>query len=131
MRGVAAALSGLPLGTALYAAAGRRLPRPRRPTRRQRPLLGALCASAVAEELVWRGALLRVLGARGRVLSIGVTTVGFATGHLPHAGRRALATYGLLGAVLGVVAGRRGGLGAAVVAHATYDVLAFLEEVPP
>lgn len=130
MRRFAVALSGLPLGAGLYTAAGRRLPRPKRPARRHRPLLGALCASAVAEELVWRGALLRLLRRRGRRLSLAVTTVAFAAGHLP-AGRRALATYGLLGAVLGVVAARRGGLAAAVVAHATYDVLALLEEAPP
>jgi len=122
--------AGLALGSALYAGAAQRLPRPLLPARRQRPLLAAAIVSATVEELLWRGVLLGALRPRGTRRALAVTSAGFALSHLPRAGGRALAVYGALGSVLGLVAPRRRGLTVASVAHVTYDVLALLEEPP-
>ncbi len=124
------ATAGLALGAVLYAAAARRLPRPKPPARHDGPLLAAASVSAAAEELLWRGALLRILRRRRQRLALVATSCGFALAHLPGTGRGALATLAGLGGALGVVAERRG-LVAAAVAHATYDVLVLLEEPPP
>ena len=86
--------------------------------------------SAAAEELVWRGALLSLLRRRGASRALVGTSTGFALSHLPRASGRALVVYALLGGALGLVAPRRHGLTIAGVAHATYDILALLEEPP-
>jgi membrane protease YdiL (CAAX protease family) len=123
--------SGLALGTAVYAAAAGRMPQPRRPEGRERPLLAAAVCSSVAEELLWRGVLLRSVRRGGTLAAVAVTSAGFAAAHRPRAAGRALVTHLVLAGALGVVALRRGGLAAAAVAHTTYNLLVLLDDAPP
>ena len=124
-------LAGIGLGAALYSAAARRLPWPRRPAAHERPLLAAALSSAVAEELLWRGAALQLLRGAGTVPALAVLALAFAAAHRPRAAGQALATQALLGLALGAAASRPRGLVTAVAAHATYDLLVLLEEAPP
>lgn len=120
-------VTGFALGAALFSAAAGRPPRPRRPTERETPLLIAAACSAGVEELLWRGALPRVLHKADTRITVVLTSLGFVLAHRRHARGRALATLGLLGITLGSVAARRNGLATAVLAHATYDVLVLLD----
>ena len=122
-------LAGLALGAALFSAAAGRLPRPRRPTERDGALLIAAACSAGVEELLWRGALLRLLRRVDPRIAVATTSLGFVLAHRRHARGPASATHALLAIALGSVAGRRNGLATAVVAHATYDVLVLLDRV--
>jgi membrane protease YdiL (CAAX protease family) len=125
---VRTAAAGLGLGAALYAAIAGRLPRPRRPGRTQGPPLAALIVSAAAEELLFRGAVLGALRERRPRLAVPIAAAAFAASHLPRADGRAVAAFLLIGSVLGRVSTRPRGLAVAMVAHATYDVLALLED---
>lgn len=118
---------GLALGAALYVAVARRLPRPRLPTRQEGPVLAALVTSAITEEWLFRGPVFRALARRLPRLAPAAAAAAFAASHLPEADARALASLLLVGGTLGVAATGHGGLRAAMLAHATYDVLALLE----
>jgi membrane protease YdiL (CAAX protease family) len=122
-------VAGIALGAALFSAAAGRLPRPRRPTERDSALLIAAACSAGVEELLWRGAVPRLLHRTDRRFVVAITSLGFVLAHRRHARGRALATLALLTITLGSVAARRNGLATAVVAHATYDVLVLLDSV--
>ena len=82
-----------------------------------------LTVKSAQEEAVWRALLLGALvGPLGRVGALAASTVLFAAGHVGRQGARAaqqLAT----GAVFGLVYLATGRLGAAIGAHATYNVL--------
>lgn len=82
-----------------------------------------LTVKSAQEEAVWRALLLGALvGPLGRVGALATSTVLFAAGHVGRQGARAaqqLAT----GAVFGLVYLATGRLGAAIGAHATYNVL--------
>jgi len=124
-------VAGLALGATLYAAAAGRWPRPRRPEAHERRVLAAAMTTAALEELLWRGAALRLLRRRGPGFALAATSVAFAAAHLPRSRGRAVATHAALAAVLGAVSLAPGGLAVAVLAHATYDALVLLEERPP
>jgi membrane protease YdiL (CAAX protease family) len=128
LRAVAA---GVPLGGAIFGVVAGRLPRPRRPERRERPLLAAVAVSAAVEEVLWRGLTLRLLRRAGSAPAVLATSAGFAAAHRPHAEGQALATHALLAGVLGCAALHAGGLVTAAIAHATYDVLVLLDMEPP
>jgi membrane protease YdiL (CAAX protease family) len=118
-------VSGPLCGAALFLAlAGGRLPR-ERPRARPRALAVrwlSLGLAAALEELVWRGLVLAGLAlAFGPSVALLASSAGFAAWHASALGRRCvvhLATgLGFGGAFL------VGGLGAAVTAHATYNLL--------
>ena len=79
------------------------------------------------EELLWRGALPRLLHRADTRITVAITSLGFVLAHRRHARGRALATVGVLAIMLGSVASRRNGLATAVLGHATYDVLVLLD----
>jgi membrane protease YdiL (CAAX protease family) len=122
--------TGVPLGGAIFVATARRLPRPRRPERRERPLLAAVAVSAAAEEVLWRGMMMRLLRRAGPASALLATSAGFAAAHRPRAEGRALATHALLAGVLGWAALYGGGLVTAAIAHVTYDALVLLDPEP-
>ena len=119
------AVSGPLCGVTLFLTlSGGRFPRAR-PRARPRVLtvrwlsLGVLAA---LEEVVWRGLVLSGLAlALGSPAAIALSSAGFAAWHAPDLCRRsavhALTGLGFGGAFL------VGGLGAAIGAHATYNVL--------
>jgi membrane protease YdiL (CAAX protease family) len=117
--------SGPLCGAALFVAlAGGRVPRTR-PFARPRALtlrwlwLGVLAAF---EELVWRGLVLTGLAlALGHVGALLISSAGFAIWHAPALGRRCV-VHVITGLGFGTVF-LVGGLGAAVLAHGTYNVL--------
>jgi membrane protease YdiL (CAAX protease family) len=122
---VESAVSGPLCGVVLFLAlTGGRLPRVR-PRARPRALtmrwlsLGVLAAF---EEVVWRGLVLTGLAlALGAAVALVLSSAGFALWHAPELGRRCtvhtLTGFGFGGAFL------VGGLGAAIAAHATYNLL--------
>jgi membrane protease YdiL (CAAX protease family) len=122
---VESAVSGPLCGVALFLAlTGGRLPHAR-PCARPRALtlrwltLGVLAAF---EEVVWRGLALSGLAlALGTAAALALSSAGFAIWHAAELGRRCaihlVTGLGFGGAFL------VGGLGAAIVAHATYNVL--------
>ena len=117
--------AGPACGVALFVTlAGGRVPR-RCPAARPRVVALRwvwLGLNAAIEELVWRGVALGLLAlAVGPVAALVVSTVAFAAWHAPALGRGA-AVHLLTGAGFGA-AYLVGGLGAAVFAHATYNVL--------
>jgi membrane protease YdiL (CAAX protease family) len=123
-------VAGAALGTALFAVAAGRPPRPRRPDRGRRQLAAATLVSAAAEEMLWRGLGLRLLARAGPVTAVAATSAGFALAHRPRVVTSALPVHAFLAGTLGWVALRRGGLVVAAVAHATYDLLVLLDEAP-
>lgn len=124
-------VAGLALGAGLYSAAAGRLPRPRRPTEHDSALLIAAGCFAAVEELLWRGALPRLLHRAPRGIAFATTAIGFVLAHRRHAQGPALVTHAVLALALGSVAARRNGLATAVVAHATYDLLVLLDTPSP
>jgi len=125
----AAFIPGIAVGPLAGAAvfvllAGGRLPRPRR--RGLPRALGLrwlrLGAEAGLEEVVWRGLVLGgLLGAIGPVGGLAVSSAGFALWHRPALGLRC-GVHVVTGAAFGT-AFLAGGLAAAVLAHALYNVL--------
>jgi membrane protease YdiL (CAAX protease family) len=120
-----AAASGPVCGATLFVAlSGGRLPRAR-PAGRLVPLAirwASIVSLAAVEELVWRGlALAWLLPALGPIAALLLTSVGFALWHGPVLGRRC-AVHVVTGAGFGS-AFLVGGLLAAVLAHAIYNVL--------
>jgi membrane protease YdiL (CAAX protease family) len=112
-------------GAALFVAlAGGRVPRAR-PTARPRALtLRWLCLGLLAalEELVWRGLVLTALTlACGAAAALLISSAGFAVWHAHVLGRRCV-VHMITGLGFGS-AFLVGGLGAAMLAHATYNVL--------
>jgi membrane protease YdiL (CAAX protease family) len=113
-------------GVALFLVLARRLPRGQ--IRRARlPAVAArsgyLAAVAAVEEVLWRGFALRILAAQSSpVAALAATTLGFAAWHGPRLGRRSL-VHLVTGLAFGAVALATGGLAAAIVAHAVYNVL--------
>ncbi|MDA8290541.1 MAG: CPBP family intramembrane metalloprotease [Actinomycetota bacterium] len=99
-------------------------------------LLGVLIClgSPVVEELYFRGLLLRALGGRaaglgprlGPAVSVAVVAVVFGLVHFEAIQLLALVGFG---AVLGVLAWRTGRLGPGIVAHVTFNALAFVSVV--
>jgi len=120
-------VAGVALGVALFSAAAGRPPRPRRPTEHDAALLIAAACSAGVEELLWRGAVPRLLHRADTRFAVTATSLGFVLAHRRHAGARAMVTLAALAVTLGSVAAGRNGLATAVLAHATYDVLVLLD----
>jgi membrane protease YdiL (CAAX protease family) len=117
--------SGPACGAALFVAlAGGRIPRTR-PAGRPRVLLLRwlwLGAAAAFEEVVWRGLILAGLAlALGTAAALIVSSAGFAAWHVPALGRRS-AVHAVTGLGFGTVS-LVAGLGAAMLAHGTYNVL--------
>ncbi len=82
----------------------------------------SLTVAAGVEEIVWRGlALARLATALGPALALAATSVGFALWHRHGLGRRC-AVHLITGLAFGA-AFLIGGLAAAVIAHAIYNVL--------
>src|SRR5215471_17460788 len=120
-----AVVSGPLCGAALFVAlAGGRVPRERPQARPRALAVRWLSLGLVAglEELVWRGLILAGLTlALGSSKALLASSVGFAAWHASALGRRCVVHFatGLgFGGVFLI-----GGLGAAVLAHATYNVL--------
>lgn len=117
----AAGVVGPATGGCLFLALARtlRLPSPAR----LRPVRALwLAAGAAFEELVWRGAALAWLAARaGLPAALALTTAGFATAHRGRHGARA-SVHLVTGAGFGA-AFACGGLVAAMLAHAVYNLL--------
>ena len=122
-------LLGPALGCGLYALVARRPPAPRPPRREDGGLVATVLVSAVVEELLWRGVVLRTLARHGRRRALAVTTGAFAAAHLPHASGRDLVVHAGVGGVLGLTT-LRGHLATAAIAHGAYNALALLEEPP-
>ena len=91
-------------------------------------MLAALVVSAAAEELLFRGVVLGALGRWRPRLAVPIAATAFAASHLPRADGRAVAAFLLIGSALGGASLRPRGLVVAMIAHATYDVLALLED---
>jgi len=112
-------------GVALFVAlAGGRLPRARLPgSRRALAVRWAwLVARATLEELAWRGLVLAGLVlALGPIPALVLSAVGFSVWHARSLGRRC-AVHALTGLAFGG-AFLLAGLGAAVLAHGTYNLL--------
>jgi membrane protease YdiL (CAAX protease family) len=117
-------LSGPLSGAALFVVLTcGRLPHGRPPLRSGVPLRWArLGLGAGLEEVVWRGVVLAGLAAWfGSVVALALSSAGFAAWHWPSLGRRSawhLVTGGAFGGACLL-----GGLTAAVLAHAVYNVL--------
>lgn len=113
-------------GALLFAALARRAPRI---AIRTSPLVrlgarsGYLALAGSAEEVVWRGFMLRAVAqVAGVWFAFASTTVAFAVWHTPRLGRRSalhLVTGGTFGGVVLVT----GSVLAAAAAHATYNIL--------
>jgi membrane protease YdiL (CAAX protease family) len=122
---VESAVSGPLCGVALFLAlTGGRLPHARPRARPHALTLRWLSLGVLAalEEVVWRGLVLSGLTlALGTAAALAVSSAGFALWHAPELGRRCavhvVTGLGFGGAFL------VGGLGAAIAAHATYNVL--------
>jgi membrane protease YdiL (CAAX protease family) len=116
-------LTGPAIGAGLFLVLAGGLPRlPRRPPRIVAGRAGYLLAAAVFEELIWRGlALGMLLNATGPPAALVLTSIGFALWHRRALGRRS-AVHVATGAGFGV-AFLVGGLVAAILAHAVYNVL--------
>jgi membrane protease YdiL (CAAX protease family) len=112
-------------GAALFVAlAGGRLPHARVSARPGALALRWLSLGALAglEELVWRGLALAALAlALGSAAALVLSSVGFAVWHAPALGRRC-AIHTVTGLSFGS-AFLVGGIAAAVLAHAIYNVL--------
>jgi len=117
--------SGPLCGVVLFVAlAGGQVPRARPPAGPRALTLRWLWIAALAgfEELVWRGLVLGgLMLALGSAVALLVSSAGFAAWHAPALGRRcvvhAITGFGFGSAFL------VGGLGAAALAHATFNVL--------
>jgi membrane protease YdiL (CAAX protease family) len=114
---------GPAVGAGLFLVLARRLP----PLPRRRPALLAgraayVSAAAAFEELLWRGLALGLLQRPlGQAPALLLTSVAFALGHRrPRGARRVV--HAVTGLGLGT-AFLVGGLAAAVLAHASYNVL--------
>jgi len=89
-------------------------------------LVGALSAP-LAEELFFREALLcRVLGSSPRLFAIVVSSLLFGALHLGVGGPVLFVGLSAMGLALAVVRVRSGSLGAAILAHAANNLVAFL-----
>ena len=117
--------SGPLCGAVLFVAlAGGRLPCARIDARRRAVALRWLLLGVVAslEELVWRGLALGGLRlALGPVAALVLSSAGFAVWHTPELGRRS-AVHAVTGLGFGS-AFLVGGIAAAALAHAVYNVL--------
>lgn len=119
-------LAGPGVGGALFTAlAGGSVPRPRIP-RSRAPAVAArwayLAAAAAFEELLWRGLALAGLAlVVGPLPALAVSSAGFAVWHRRSFGRRC-AVHLITGFAFGA-AFLTGGLVAAILAHAVYNVL--------
>lgn len=83
-----------------------------------------LVVGGALEEVFWRGiALVHLVGAVGTGAALAVTTVGFATTHVPAFGLRGAATQLVTGGAFGGLFVATGSLPSAVGAHATYNAL--------
>jgi hypothetical protein len=103
---------------------GGRLPRGR-PRLSTRSLAGRwlrLAAGAASEEILWRAVLLTALRAWvGPLGALAISSVGFALWHRPSLGRACI-VHVVTGTSFGA-SFLAGGLGAAVLAHAVYNLL--------
>lgn len=125
-----ALLLGVTAGAGLFAAASSRLPA----LRRSRTAVGTVLrhavfgVSAVAEELVWRRAVLGELLAFGPLVALAVSSAGFAAAH-----RRGKVLHLGTGGVFGGVYLATGLLVAAVAAHWAYNAFvgSLLQREPP
>lgn len=123
--GVGGLVTGPALGTALFVLLARTAPTVRLAPRRRGVLLARaayLTAAAAFEEILWRGvALAALVPITGLVGALALTCAGFAAAHRRSHGRRSivhLVTGGGFGAAF-----LCGGLAAAILAHAAYNLL--------
>jgi membrane protease YdiL (CAAX protease family) len=120
-----AVASGPLCGTALFVAlAGGRLPRFGIEARSRALALRWLCVGLLAafEEVLWRGLILAGMAAAlGMLAALAASSAGFAVWHVSVLGRRC-SVHLLTGLGFGGVF-LLGGLVAAMLAHATYNVL--------
>jgi membrane protease YdiL (CAAX protease family) len=91
-----------------------------------------LSVRSASEEVVWRGLGLGLLAPAGLAVALLASSALFAAAHVQRLGRRAAAHLGL-GLAFGGIYVFTGSLGAAIAAHATYNIvlgLALLAEPP-
>jgi len=118
---LAGAALGVAVGSTLFGVLARR--RPLRPFCTRAAAVVAIVG--MSEEAIWRGfALGRIAPVAGAAAAIVVTSVAFATTHLPLLGVRGAAVQILTGATFGLLFVATGSLLACALAHATYNLVA-------
>lgn len=122
-----AVAGGAVAAAALYTVLARELPTLGRPGRQRlrvvAPRAGRLALAAVREEVLWRWLVLGLGTAFVGVFGAFVAaTAGFALSHWRQAGARSIVVHSLTGSVFGALY-LAGGLVAAIVAHALYNLL--------
>jgi ABC-2 type transport system ATP-binding protein len=123
----AAAGLGVAIGLSLFAALART-----RPRLLFRPAAVAVAAVGISEEAIWRGfALGRIAPVAGAATAVVVTSLAFASTHVPLLRLRGAAVQLVTGAAFGALFVATGSLPACAVAHATYNLVAILGRTPP
>jgi ABC-2 type transport system ATP-binding protein len=126
--GALAVPAGIAAGAALYAGLNGTSSLPRRladvPFDGARALHGAaLVLFAVAEEVLWRGALFSILIGRGTIAALVITTLGFAGVHFYAQSVRGVRTHLVTGCAFGVLRLWTSSIAASVAAHVVYNAL--------
>jgi ABC-2 type transport system ATP-binding protein len=115
-----AATLGIAVGVTLFATLARAVPRLVL-TR----VAGVVAVVGVSEEAIWRGfALGRIAPVAGAGAAVIVTSVAFASTHVPLLGVRGAAVQLLTGGAFGLLFVASGSLLACALAHATYNLAA-------
>lgn len=127
--------AGLVTGLGLVLVISRRARLPAIPSLGLAPrtrLAAAVITGAVFEELVWRGLAFQVLRDHVPVTLVFVISAGgFAVLHYPSQGARGVATHLVTGSAFVGLVLATGSLLSALVAHASYNALAFSARLPP
>ncbi|HKT43935.1 MAG TPA: ATP-binding cassette domain-containing protein [Gaiellaceae bacterium] len=117
-----AAVLGIAVGGALFAALARA-----RPRLSFTPAAFVVAAVGVSEEVIWRGfAVGRITPVAGGTTAVAVTSVAFAATHVPLLRVRGAAVQLVTGGAFGTVFVATGSLLACALAHATYNLVAVL-----
>jgi membrane protease YdiL (CAAX protease family) len=78
---------------------------------------------AASEEIIWRGALFSILGKFGWVVTLTITTIGFAALHAYSQSMRGVRTHSITGLVFGLLRLWSGSVAVPMAAHVLYNTL--------